>query len=151
MPTNLYGPGDNFDRQNSHVLPALIRRFHEAKVDALDEVVLWGTGTPLREFLHVDDLADALLFLLDNYDDPTTINVGVGKDLTIRALAELVADVVGYTGAIVQDPSKPDGTPRKLLDVSRLTALGWTASIALRDGVRETYSWFLEHHDEARL
>lgn len=151
MPTNLYGPGDNFDRQNSHVLPALIRRFHEAQEAGLDEVVLWGTGTPLREFLHVDDLADALLFLLDNYDDPTTINVGVGEDLTIRALAELVADVVGYSGSIVQDTSKPDGTPRKLLDVSRLAALGWTASIPLRDGIGETYKWFLEHHAEARL
>jgi GDP-L-fucose synthase len=151
MPTNLYGPGDNFDPQNSHVLPALIRRFHEAKLEGRDEVVLWGSGTPRREFLHVDDLADALLFLLDNYDDPTTINVGVGDDVTIRELAELVAEVVGYGGAIVQDPSKPDGTPRKLLDVSRLTALGWTASIGLREGVAATYAWFLENHAVARL
>jgi GDP-L-fucose synthase len=151
MPTNLYGPGDNFDPQNSHVLPALIRRFHEAKVDRKPEVVLWGTGTPRREFLHVDDLADALLFLLDNYDDPTTINIGVGEDVTIRRLAELVADIVGYEGAIVLDSTKPDGTPRKLLDVSRLTALGWTASIGLRDGIASTYDWFLTHHAEARL
>jgi GDP-L-fucose synthase len=151
MPTNLYGPGDNFDPQNSHVLPALIRRFHEAKADGQSEVVLWGTGTPRREFLHVDDLAEALLFLLDNYDDPMTINVGVGEDVTIRELAELVADVVGYEGELVQDTTKPDGTPRKLLDVSRLTALGWTASTALRDGIARTYEWFLAHHAEARL
>ena len=151
MPTNLYGPGDNFDRQDSHVLPALIRRFHEAKQDGLDEVVLWGTGTPMREFLHVDDLGDALLFLLDHYDDPTTINVGTGTDVTIRELAELVARTVGYEGAIVQDTSKPDGTPRKLLDVSRLTDLGWRATIDLEDGIGETYRWFVEHHSDARL
>ena len=151
MPTNLYGPGDNFDRQNSHVMPALIRRFHEAKVDGLDEVVLWGTGTPMREFLHVDDLGDALLFLLDHYDEPTTINVGTGTDVTIRELAETVARTVGYKGAIVQDTSKPDGTPRKLLDVSRLTDLGWKSRIKLNEGVAGTYDWFVEHHAEARL
>lgn len=151
MPTNLYGPYDNFDRQNSHVLPALIRRFHEAREQALDEVVLWGSGTPRREFLHVDDLADAAVFLLDCYDEPTTINVGVGEDVTIRELAELVADAVGFTGSIVQDTSKPDGTPRKLLDVSRLAALGWQARIGLREGIADTYRWFLEHRSEARL
>ncbi len=151
MPTNLYGPGDNFDRQNSHVLPALIRRFHEAKVGGSDEVVLWGTGTPRREFLHVDDLGDALLFLLDHYDEPTTINVGVGTDLTIRELAELVARTVGYDGTIVQDESMPDGTARKLLDVSRLTELGWQARIELEDGIADTYDWFVAHRAQARL
>ncbi|MBE7188996.1 GDP-L-fucose synthase [Jatrophihabitans endophyticus] len=151
MPTNLYGPGDNFDPQNSHVLPALIRRFHEAKQDGRDEVVLWGTGTPRREFLHVDDLADALLFLLDHYDDPTTVNVGVGEDVTIRELAGIVARTVGFEGRIVQDTSKPDGTPRKLLDVSRLTDLGWTARTPLERGVAEAYRWFVEHYAEARL
>ncbi len=151
MPTNLYGPGDNFDTQTSHVLPALMRRFHEASEAGLDEVVLWGTGTPRREFLHVDDLADATLFLLDNYDDPATINVGVGDDLTIRELAEIVADVVGYRGAIVHDTAKPDGTPRKLLDVSRLAALGWRAKTGLRDGITDTYRWFVDHYATARL
>jgi GDP-L-fucose synthase len=142
MPTNLYGPGDNFDPRSSHVLPALIRRFHEAKRDERSRVVIWGSGTPMREFLHVDDLADALLFLLEHYDDPRPINVGVGQDLTIRALAELVADVVGYDGDIDYDPSKPDGTPRKLLDVTRLRELGWRPSIDLRSGIRSTYEWF---------
>ena len=151
MPTNLYGPGDNFDKQKSHVMPALIRRFHEAKVDGLDEVVLWGTGTPRREFLHVDDLADAVLFLLNSYDEPTTINVGVGSDVTIRELAELVADTVGFDGAIVQDPSRPDGTPRKLLDVSRLTDLGWKSTTGLKDGVASAYSWYVDHHADARM
>src|SRR5439155_13138250 len=122
MPTNLYGPHDNFDPKGSHVLPALIRRFHEAKVNGAEEVVLWGSGTPRREFLHVDDLADACLHLLEHYDEPEPINVGVGADVTIRELAELVARVVGYTGALSNDFSKPDGTPRKLLDVSRLNA-----------------------------
>ena len=150
MPTNLYGPNDNFHPTGSHVLPALIRRFHEARETGAAEVVLWGTGTPLREFLHVDDLARACLFLLEHYDDPQHINVGVGRDLSIRALAELVADVVGYEGAIVQDTSKPDGTPRKLLDVSRLTALGWSPTIELREGVASTYAWFLEHQDDFR-
>ncbi len=151
MPTNLYGPGDNFDLQNSHVLPALMRRFHEARLDGKDEVVLWGSGTPRREFLHVDDLADALLFLLDNYDDPTTINVGVGEDVTIRELAEMVAGVVGYEGEIVQDSNRPDGTPRKLLDVSRLAGLGWQARVPLRDGIASTYDWFVKNHAVARL
>ena len=132
------------------MLPALIRRFHEARLAGHDEVVLWGTGTPRREFLHVDDLADAVLFLLDHYDDPATINVGTGTDLTIRELAELVAEVVGYEGAIVQDTTKPDGTPRKLLDVSRLTELGWTARTGLREGLESTYRWYLQHLAELR-
>jgi len=143
MPSNLYGPGDNFDPETSHVLPALIRRFHEAKVGGAPEVVVWGTGTPRREFLHVDDLADAAVFLMRHYDDERPINVGVGEDVTIRELAELVAEVVGYRGRIVFDPSKPDGTPRKLLDVSRLHALGWRARIPLSEGVRQTYEWFV--------
>lgn len=151
MPTNLYGPGDNFDRQNSHVLPALIRRFHEAVEQDLPEVVLWGTGTPRREFLHVDDLGNAIVHLLDAYDDPEHINVGIGEDLPIRELAEIVADVTGFTGEIVQDTSRPDGTPRKLLDVSRLTGLGWQPRIALRDGIESTYRWFVDHHTDARL
>ena len=145
MPTNLYGPNDNFDPESSHVLPALIRRFHEAKESERKEVVLWGTGTPRREFLHVDDLAVASLFLLDHYDSPETINVGVGEDVTVRELAEIVADAVGYDGDLVQDTSKPDGTPRKLLDVSRINDLGWKATVPLRDGIAATYQWFLEH------
>ncbi len=150
MPTNLYGPGDNFDPETSHVLPALIRRFHEAAEAGRDEVVLWGTGTPRREFLHVDDLADACLLLLDRYDDPAPINIGVGEDLTIRELAELVADVVGFDGALVQDPSRPDGTPRKLLDVGPIASLGWRASIGLREGIASTYRWFVEHRTTIR-
>ena len=150
MPTNLYGPNDNFDPQSSHVLPALIRRFHEAKEGGAGEVVLWGTGTPRREFLHVDDLAAASLFLLDNYDSAETINVGVGEDVTIRELAELVAVVVGYDGALVQDTSKPDGTPRKLLDVSKINDLGWKANVPLREGIASTYQWFLKHRAEIR-
>ncbi len=151
MPTNLYGPGDNFDPELSHVLPALIRRFHEARESGAEEVALWGTGTPRREFLHVDDLGPAIVHLLDVYDDPQTINVGVGTDVTIRELAETVADVVGYPGEIVQDTSRPDGTPRKLLDTSRITALGWTPKIGLREGIESTYRWFVEHHADARL
>jgi GDP-L-fucose synthase len=142
MPTNLYGPGDNFDLQKSHVLPAMIRRFHEAKQSGVEAVTLWGTGTPRREFLHVDDLARACLFLLEQYDDPAPINVGVGHDFTIRELAELVAGVVGYDGRLAFDASKPDGTPRKLLDVSRINALGWEARIPLREGIASTYEWF---------
>ncbi|MBM7785654.1 GDP-L-fucose synthase family protein [Tenggerimyces flavus] len=142
MPTNLYGPNDNFDLRTSHVLPAMIHRFHEAKVAQAESVTLWGTGTPRREFLHVDDLARACLFLLENYDDPAPINVGVGEDLPIKELAELVAEIVGYEGTLEWDTSKPDGTPRKLLDVSRLHALGWTAEIPLQQGIRETYAWF---------
>jgi GDP-L-fucose synthase len=150
MPTNLYGPGDNFHPQNSHVLPALMRRLHEAKTSGADDVVIWGTGTPLREFLYVEDLAQASLFLLENYDSPDTINVGVGKDATIREIAERVAETVGYTGTLSQDPSKPDGTPRKLLDVSRINALGWTAPTTLGDGLSKTYEWYLAHLDSLR-
>ncbi len=142
MPTNLYGPGDNFDLDTSHVLPALIRKFHEAKLRAEAEVVLWGTGTPRREFLHVDDLADAVLFLMRNYSDADPINVGVGSDLSIRELAGLVAEIVGYAGRIVTDPGKPDGTPRKLLDVGRIHALGWQARIPLRHGIADVVSWY---------
>ena len=150
MPTNLYGPGDNFHPDNSHVLPALLRRFHEAKEQNAPEVVIWGSGTPRREFLYVDDLAHACLFLLENYDSPETINVGVGEDISIRELAELVAKTVGYSGNIVQDTSKPDGTPRKLLDVSRLTNLGWKAEMSLEKGITATYEWFLSHQDKLR-
>ena len=150
MPTNLYGVGDNFHPEHSHVLPALIRRFHEAKRDGAAEVVIWGTGTPRREFLYVDDLAQACLFLLEHYDSPETINVGVGDDLPIADLATMVADVVGFEGSIVQDASKPDGTPRKLLDVSRINALGWTATTPLEEGVRRTYDWYLDHLDSLR-
>ena len=146
MPSNLYGPRDNFDLATSHVLPALIRKFHEAKVTRESEVMIWGSGTPRREFLHVDDLADAILFLMDHYESPEIVNVGTGNDLTILELAEIVRDVVGFAGEMRLDPTKPDGTPRKLLDVSRLSELGWTASIALRDGVRDTYDWFLASH-----
>ena len=144
MPTNLYGPGDNFDLANSHVLPALIRKFHEARTAAAPSVTVWGSGAPRREFLHVDDLADASLFLIRHYDGEGIVNVGVGEDVTIRELAGLVREVVGYTGTIVFDPSQPDGTPRKLLDVSRLHALGWQARIPLREGIAATYAWYLE-------
>ena len=145
MPTNLYGPGDNFHPTSSHVLPALIRRFHEATRDGASEVVLWGTGTPRREFLHADDLAAACLLLLETYDDPMPINVGVGEDLEIRELAEIIADVTGFQGSLVWDTTKPDGTPRKLLDVSRIQALGWKAHISLRDGIASTYRWYLDN------
>lgn len=145
MPTNLYGPGDNFHPSNSHVLPALMRRIHEAKEASASEVVIWGSGRPLREFLYVDDLADAAIFLLENYDDAQTINVGVGEDLSIRDLALTIAQVIEYDGELVQDEAKPDGTPQKLLDVSRLSALGWSASTSLADGIRETYQWYLSH------
>ncbi len=144
MPTNLYGPGDNFDPQHSHVLPALIRRFHEAKLRQDAEVVVWGTGTPRREFLYVDDLARAVVQLTREYSDPAPVNVGWGRDITIRELAELIADVVGYRGRIVFDASRPDGTPRKLLDTSRITALGWAPVTGLRDGIAATYAWYRE-------
>lgn len=143
MPTNLYGPADNYHRQNSHVLPALIRRFHEAKEAGQAEVVAWGTGSPKREFLHVDDLADACAFLLRQDNPPDWINVGTGTDVTIKELTEVVAAVTGFQGRIVWDTSKPDGTPRKLMDVSRLTALGWRARIGLREGVAQAYASFL--------
>lgn len=145
MPTNLYGPGDNFELTTSHVLPALIRKFHEAKVAGVPQVTVWGTGTPRREFLHVDDLADACVCLMRIYDGSEIINVGVGEDLSIRELAELIREVVAYEGDIRFDTSKPDGTPRKLLDVSRLHGLGWRARIFLEDGIRDTYHWFVEN------
>jgi GDP-L-fucose synthase len=169
MPTNLYGPGDNFHPENSHVLPALIRRFHEAKKNSLPlmphpspEVVVWGTGTPMREFLFVDDMADGCLFLMEldeatlvrelcSYPKPNFVNLGTGVDVTIRELAETVRAVVGFAGALAFDASKPDGTPRKLLDVSRLTALGWTAKTGLREGLERTYAWFLENEGRLRL
>ncbi|HLP08017.1 MAG TPA: GDP-L-fucose synthase [Opitutaceae bacterium] len=151
MPTNLYGPNDNYHPQNSHVLPALIRRFHEAKEAGLAEVVAWGTGTPKREFLHVDDLADACFFLLQRTNPPDLINVGSGTDVTIRELTETVAAVVGFAGRITWDTSKPDGTPRKLMDVSRLAALGWKAKIGLREGIERTYRSFLEEKAAGRL
>ncbi len=151
MPTNLYGPGDNYHPTNSHVLPALIRRFHEAKMAGITEVAAWGTGSPRREFLHVDDLAEACVFLLGLENPPDWINVGTGVDVTIRELTETVADVVGYSGRIVWDASKPDGTPRKLMDVSRLSALGWTASIPLREGISRTYASFLSEQSAGVL
>jgi GDP-L-fucose synthase len=144
MPTNLYGPGDNFDLETSHVLPAMIRRFHEAKVSRSFSVILWGTGMQRREFLHVDDLANAACFLMENYDSSDLLNIGVGEDLTIADLATLVARIVGYGGRILFDPSRPDGTPRKLLDVSRIHALGWRAQIPLERGIALTYEWYLE-------
>lgn len=144
MPTNLYGLRDNFDLKNSHVLPALIRKFHEAKVNMEPQVVVWGTGTPLREFLHVDDLADATLILMERYDDPNPINVGVGDDLTILELAQLISRIVGYSGELTFDSSKPDGMPRKLLDVTRINELGWKPKISLTEGVKKTYDWYLE-------
>ncbi|NCB77074.1 MAG: GDP-L-fucose synthase [Negativicutes bacterium] len=144
MPTNLYGINDNFDLQNSHVLPALLRKFHEAKVNQAPQVVIWGTGTPRREFLFVDDLANACVFLLQNYERPEFVNVGTGTDLTIAELAKLMADIVGYQGQLVFDASKPDGTPVKRLDVSALNSLGWKATTSLAEGIRKTYAWYLE-------
>lgn len=142
MPTNLYGTGDNFDLENSHVVPALMRKFHEAKVNGADSVQVWGSGNPRREFLRVDDLADAAVYLMGNYSGEDIVNVGVGEDVSIRELAELVADVVGFEGELSFDASKPDGAPRKLLDVSRLKGLGWSAKIPLKDGLVDTYQWF---------
>lgn len=139
MPTNLYGPNDNYHPENSHVLPALIRRFHEAKRDGLSEVTIWGTGTPRREFLHVDDLADACLFLMDTFNEPGFVNIGTGTDLSIQELAQLVARIIGFEGQITNDLSKPDGTPRKLLDVGKLSAMGWQARIGLEAGIRAVY------------
>jgi GDP-L-fucose synthase len=151
MPTNLYGPGDNFDLQNSHVLPALIRRFHEAAQRGDDTLSVWGTGTPRREFLHVEDLADAVVHLLATYDGEPIVNVGWGEDVTIRELAEMVAAATQFRGRLVFDASKPDGTPRKLLDTSRLTSLGWRPKITLKAGIEQTYAWFKEHLSDARL
>lgn len=144
MPTNLYGPNDNFDLESSHVLPAMIRKFHDAKISGSESVTLWGTGSPKREFLHVDDLADALIFLMDRYDSSEIINIGTGEDVTIKELAELIRKEVGYDGEVVWDTTKPDGTPRKLLDVSRLHGLGWSHVIPLEEGVRGTYEWFVK-------
>jgi GDP-L-fucose synthase len=151
MPTNLYGPGDNFDLTSSHVLPAMIRKMHDAKIRDEKCVTLWGTGSPRREFLHVDDAAEACLFLLDNYDDPAPINVGTGEDLTIAELAELTRDIVGFTGRISWDASKPDGTPRKQLDTRRINELGWKPRIGLAEGIRSTYEWFTSNLSSARL
>ena len=144
MPTNLYGPNDNFDLETSHVMPALIRKFHEARVNNEPEVVVWGTGKPLREFMHVDDMADACVYLMENYGADEIgefVNIGVGKDITIKDLSELIGDIVGYKGEIVYDSLKPDGTPQKLLDISKLQNLGWKARISLTDGIMQTYSW----------
>ncbi len=160
MPTNLYGPGDNFHPENSHVLPALIRRFHEAAQEGREEVTIWGSGTPRREFLHVDDMAEAALFVLDldaeTYAANTQpmlshINVGTGEDIAIMDLARMIADITGFKGRITNDPSKPDGTPRKLMDVGRLARMGWTARIGLREGIEDAYRWFLENRSSARL
>ena len=145
MPTNLYGPNDNFDLETSHVLAALLRKAYEAKKSSARELVVWGTGTPRREFLHVDDCASACLFLLEKYDSPEIINVGCGEDISIHELAELICDVVGFDGELSWDKTKPDGTPRKLLDLSKLRGLGWTPTIPLRDGIAKTYEWFLKN------
>jgi GDP-L-fucose synthase len=150
MPTNLYGPHDNYDLHNSHVLPAFIRKVHEAKQSGAKSITVWGTGTPRREFLHTDDLADACVFLLDNYDQPDLVNIGCGEDVTIRELAETVCDVLGFDGALEFDSSKPDGTPRKLLDISKITSLGWSPKIALRDGIADAYRWFVKNQSTAR-
>lgn len=147
MPTNLYGPGDNFDLKSSHVLPALIRKAHDAKLAGADHIEIWGTGSPRREFLHADDCADALVYLLKQYDGAQHINVGSGTDLTILELTKLVCDIVGFEGEIRQDRSKPDGTPRKLMAADKLKGLGWQPSIDLNTGIKETYSWYLNHHD----
>jgi GDP-L-fucose synthase len=156
MPTNLYGPGDNFNLQSSHVLPALMRKIHEAHVTGMPEVVIWGSGQPKREFLHVDDMAKAAVYFMRHYDEPEIVNIGTGVDLSICDLAQMVSEVVGFRGRLVFDTTKPDGTPRKLLDVSRAGALGWRASIPLREGIRQTYAWFLEnvaaqHHQAASI
>jgi GDP-L-fucose synthase len=150
MPTNLYGPGDNFDPETSHALPGMITKFHRAKQRGEKEVVLWGTGSPRREWLHVDDLAAGLLMLLEKYDGREIVNVGVGEDLTIRDLAEKVRQAVGFTGTVRWDSSKPDGTPRKLLDVARIRKLGWQATIPVEQGIASTYAWFLQNAPEAR-
>lgn len=145
MPTNLYGPNDNFDLETSHAFAALLRKFHEAKINNKPYVEVWGTGTPRREFLHVDDLADAVVYLMNNYDENEPLNIGTGKDVTIKELAELIKEIVGYEGEIKFDTTKPDGTPRKLLDVSRLHATGWKHKITLREGIQSTYEWFKEN------
>lgn len=147
MPTNLYGPYDNFHPEHSHVMPALIRRFNEAKVNGAKEVVVWGSGAPLREFLYSEDMADACIYLMENYEGNDFFNIGTGKEITIKGLAELIKEVVGYEGEIVWDSSKPDGTPRKLLDVSRLESQGWKYKMELKDGVKEAYEWYLENYE----
>jgi GDP-L-fucose synthase len=151
MPTNLYGPNDNFDLETSHVLPALLRKIHEAKESGASSVEVWGTGNPRREFLHVDDLADATIFALCNYDGEEHLNVGVGEDISIRELAELITEIVGWEGDLEFDTSMPDGTPRKLLDVSKLQSLGWSASIGLHEGIRDTYEWYLRNRELAEV
>ena len=151
MPTNLYGPHDNYDLHNSHVLPAFIRKVHEAKQAGAKSITVWGTGTPRREFLHTTDLAEACLFLLENYDEPDLVNIGCGEDVTIRELAETVCDVLGFDGTLEFDASKPDGTPRKLLDISKIKSLGWSPRIPLREGIADAYRWFRENYRDARL
>ena len=151
MPTNLYGPRDNYDLHNSHVLPAFIRKVHEAKKSGAKSITVWGTGTPRREFLHTTDLAEACLFLLEHYDEPDLVNIGCGEDVTIRELAETVCDVLGFDGKLEFDTSKPDGTPRKLLDISKIKSLGWSPRISLREGIADAYRWFRENYNEARL
>lgn len=148
MPTNLYGPNDNFDLESSHVLPAMLRKFDDAKRINKKEVVLWGTGMPKREFLHVDDLADACLFLMNNYDESEIVNIGTGEDLSIKELAQMIKEVVGYNGDIVWDSTKPDGTPRKLLDVSKLNSIGWKHKTELADGLKSTYEWYLDNKND---
>jgi GDP-L-fucose synthase len=151
MPTNLYGPHDNYDLHNSHVLPAFIRKVHEAKQAGAKSITVWGTGTPRREFLHTTDLAEACVFLLENYDEPDLVNIGCGEDVTIRELAETVCDVLGFDGTLEFDASKPDGTPRKLLDISKIKSLGWSPRIPLREGIADAYRWFRENYSDARL
>ena len=150
MPTNLYGPHDNYDLRNSHVLPALIRKVHEAKQAGTKSIAVWGSGNPRREFLHTDDLADACVFLLEHYDQPDLINVGCGEDVTIRELAETVCDVLGFEGTLEFDPTKPDGTPRKLLDIQKIKSLGWSPKIPLREGIANAYDWFIKNQSTAR-
>jgi GDP-L-fucose synthase len=151
MPTNLYGPHDNYDLHNSHVLPAFIRKVHEAKEAGAKSITVWGSGTPRREFLHTADLAEACVFLLEHYDEPDLVNIGCGEDVTIRELAETVCDVLGFDGTLEFDAGKPDGTPRKLLDISKIKALGWSPRIPLREGIADAYRWFRENYRDARL
>ena len=148
MPTNLYGPGDNYNLQSSHVIPALIRKAHEAKLRGADSMEIWGTGSPMREFLHADDCADALVYLLKAYSGDEHVNVGSGEDMTIEALAQLVMDVVGFEGGLVKDLSKPDGTPRKLMQADRLRELGWAPRIGMREGLEDAYRWFVDHNEQ---